>query len=426
MSPPSTPRGSVFSPRQRAPVPWSFRTISAERSDKRQKLAPVETNCRPMSPGASLRRSLSTRSPSPSSLAARRLRRNAPTSLPIRSPGLTHILEPLGPSTGLTPVVKNMSFGTCTLPRAAASPCLSVSTPAPPAPSTPTLASAVLTPPAEEPLQPLQAPIFRLKKPARPSMLSLGGRKPAPVAAVAPVQPPQQEQQQQPMLFRLQKPARPSKLAMGGRKLDIESAAPQAAVRPEAQPSQFRLLKPAPAKAAKGSKVPAKLDLGPTGLISPPETSRGGGRPPPLSLAGALALPELSPSSPCMPLTPGAGRGPINSAFGASLFGEASPSLYDLPTPPPVDGAPSFMVTPPSPAVVAIAEAMDAVEPGSPPPGGERCSPAATSASASLAPCTPPWPKTGASLRKTIFDHIGKPLLSPFDLRGYMAISMNS
>ncbi|KAJ2765604.1 hypothetical protein IWQ56_004030 [Coemansia nantahalensis] len=382
-----------------------------------------------MSPGSSLRRSLSTRSPSPSSLAARRLRRNASASLPLRSPGLTHILEPLGPSTGLTPVVKNMSFGTSTLPRKATPPSLSVSTPAPPTVQAPPPATAALSPPAEEP-QPLQKPVFRLQKPAPPSKLSLGGRKPAPPTEAVAVQPPRQQEeeqkQQQPMLFRLQKPARPSKLAMGGRKQDVEPATPEDTVQAGPQAPQFRLLKPAPAKAPKGAKVPAKLNIGPTGLISPPETSRGG-RPAPLSLALALSQPELSPSSPCMPLTPGASRGPVDGGLGASMFGEASPSFYDQPTPPPVDGAPSFMVTPPSPAVVAVAAVTGAVEPASPPPGGEQQrSAAAMPASASLAPCTPPWPKTGASLRKTIFDHIGKPQLSPFDLRGYMATSMIS
>ncbi|KAJ1732795.1 hypothetical protein LPJ61_001885 [Coemansia biformis] len=234
------------------------------------------------------------------------------------------------------------------------------------------------------------------------------------------------------MLFRLQKPVRQSKLTMGGRKREPEPTTPEEVqtqpehkAQPEPQAAQFRLLKPAPAKAAKGGKAPAKLNLCPTGLISPPESSRGG-RPPPLSLAGALTQSGLSPSSPCMPLTPGAGRGPVGGAIDGALFGEASPSLYAQPTPPPIAGAPIFMFTPPSPPVVAIAAAADAAEPNSPPPGGAQNTLTAVSASASLAPCTPPWPKTGASLRRTIFDHIGKPQLSPMDLRGYMAISMNS
>ncbi|KAJ1830512.1 hypothetical protein LPJ70_006906, partial [Coemansia sp. RSA 2708] len=192
---------------------------------------------------------------------------------------------------------------------------------------------------------------------------------------------------------------------------------------------------PAPSKAAKAdksskaSKVP-KLNIGaPTGLISPPSTSTpraARGRPAPLSLAAsplASAGIELSPSSPCMPQTPGAGPAALN-LIGDAMFGEASPSLYAQPTPPPIKGAPTFMITPPSPATVAVGGTnADAAEPGSPPPGGLK---APAPGSATLSPCTPPWPKSGASLRKTIFDHIGQSQLSPMDLRGYVAVSMNS
>ncbi|KAJ2803996.1 hypothetical protein H4R20_002670, partial [Coemansia guatemalensis] len=183
-------------------------------------------------------------------------------------------------------------------------------------------------------------------------------------------------------------------------------------------------------KLANGGKL--KLNVGSTGLISPPSTTStpkaGRGRPPALSLGAALASSDagMSPLSPAMPHTPGArGAPPPIDPMSCSLFGEASPSFYERPTPPPVEGAPVFMFTPPSPAVVAVAGATggDAAEPGSPPPGDLQ---APALGSSTLSPCTPPWPKSGASLRKTIFDHIGQSQLSPMDLRGYMAISMNS
>ncbi|KAJ2780253.1 hypothetical protein H4R18_003565 [Coemansia javaensis] len=402
MSPPATPRGPIFSPRQPAPHAWSFRTISLERGDKRQRLEPVEPACRPMSPGPSIRRSMSTRTPPPSSLAARRLRRNGPAALALRSPGLAHALDPLATqSTGLSPVVRGMSLGA----------------------------------PEAQPPQP--PPLFRLQKPARPSKLSFGGRQnnaPAPTTQEQQQKQQQQQQQQQqqpksqpaPPVFRLQKPAPPSKLSFGGRRRATEPISPPEDAGPRLAPSpaQFRLLKPTPTKAAreKPSRVP-RLNIEPTGLISPPdEPAARDRRPPPLSLAGALADPGMSPSSPCMPLTPGASRNPT-IGLDQALFGEASPSLYDRPTPPPIAGAPVFVFTPPSPPVVApLPGAAAAADSGSPPPGAAA---AAATPAASLAPCTPPWPKTGASLRRTIFDHIGKPQLSPMDLRGYMAISMS-
>ncbi|KAJ1997101.1 hypothetical protein H4R26_005955 [Coemansia thaxteri] len=190
---------------------------------------------------------------------------------------------------------------------------------------------------------------------------------------------------------------------------------------------KFRLQKTAPAKAAatlKGAAKLPQLSVGPppiTGLVSPPSaTPKRNHRPPPMNFGGnktleAAGLDLLPPPSPSMPLTPGMGGfGMANASIGCMLFGEASPSaLLSQPTPPTASWAPKFFVTPPSPAIVAV-------------PALQQATVAGLSASSSLSPCTPPWPKSGASLRKTIFDHIGKSQLSPMDMRGYMAMSMNS
>ncbi|KAJ2878163.1 hypothetical protein IWW38_006391, partial [Coemansia aciculifera] len=199
---------------------------------------------------------------------------------------------------------------------------------------------------------------------------------------------------------------------------------------------KFRLQKPAPAKAAatlKGAAKLPQLSVAPppvVGLVSPPSSTpnkRGFHRPPPLSFGGgggkslmaaAAGLDLLPPPSPSMPHTPGVGGfGSVNLSIGTMMFGEASPShLLSQPTPPTVDWAPKFFVTPPSPAIVAVV------------PISQQASASAlgSAMSSNLSPCTPPWPKSGASLRKTIFDHVGKSQLSPMDMRGYMAMSMNS
>ncbi|KAJ2648360.1 hypothetical protein IWW40_003998 [Coemansia sp. RSA 1250] len=330
MSPPSTPRGPIFSPRQEHnTMAWCYRTFSLASPTKRIKLEPVDPN-RP----APLRKPSTNLTQPPANgnknallrsatLASRRLRRNAPAKLPLeKSAAETPLLigSPSAPSTGLSPIVKGLSLGMD-------------------------------------------------KRQNTPTPLSTqqhaGDSKPEP---------------QQPMRFRLQKPA-PTKSV---------------------------------SKKEKASKVP-KLKLGAaTGLVSPPSetvpgtASRGRSRPPALSLAAAPLASAGIDVSQGMPQTPGTAAGTFNLA-GDAMFGEASPSLYAQPTPPPIEGAPVFEITPPSPATVLVPE-NNAVE----------------QASSSLAPCTPPWPKSGSSLRKTLFDHIGQNQLSPMDMRGYMAISMNS
>ncbi|KAJ2910491.1 hypothetical protein GGI21_000826, partial [Coemansia aciculifera] len=134
---------------------------------------------------------------------------------------------------------------------------------------------------------------------------------------------------------------------------------------------KFRLQKPAPAKAAatlKGAAKLPQLSVAPppvVGLVSPPSSTpnkRGFHRPPPLSFGGgggkslmaaAAGLDLLPPPSPSMPHTPGVGGfGSVNLSIGTMMFGEASPShLLSQPTPPTVDWAPKFFVTPPSPAI---------------------------------------------------------------------------
>ncbi|KAJ2449141.1 hypothetical protein EV183_005060 [Coemansia sp. RSA 2336] len=332
MSPPSTPRGPIFSPRQEHdPMAWCYRTFSLASPTKRLKLEPVEPNrpaplrkpsINPIQPANSNKNTL-LRS---ATLASRRLRRNAPAKLPLeKSAAETPLLggSPGASSTGLSPIVKGLSLGID-------------------------------------------------KRQNTPTPLST-----QQYAAESKPAPPQQ----QPMRFRLQKPAPTTSVA----------------------------------KKEKASKVP-KLKLGAaTGLVSPPSetvpgtASRGRSRPPALSLAAASPLASAGIDvSQGMPQTPGTATGTFNLVDNA-MFGEASPSLYAQPTPPPIEGAPVFEITPPSPATVLVPENNAAEQPSS-----------------SLAPCTPPWPKSGASLRKTLFDHIGQNQLSPMDMRGYMAISMNS
>ncbi|KAJ2662080.1 hypothetical protein IW148_003128 [Coemansia sp. RSA 1199] len=435
MSPPSTPRGSIFSPRQDSQMPWPFRTISLASPGKRIKLDSMLASCNsprrlatPMSPGPGSR-SVLLRS---ATLASRRMKRNPPTALPLDLAKLAPAVGSPGSSTGLSPVVKDLSIGISS----------------PQMMDTKEDAPAVLveeTKPAPQPMQ------FRLQKVA-PKVEVEAAPQPAPFR-LQKTAPKEAEAAAQPMPFRLQKPA-PAKKSKP-MPFRLQKPAPVKESKPapfrlqkpveveETQPAQpqmrFRLQKPTPTKsekaekAAKANKV-SKLNIAPTGLISPPSVStpsvstpritRGRGRPPALSLAAAplaSAGIEMSPSSPFMPQTPGAGPAPLN-LIGDAMFGEASPSLYAQPTPPPVKGAPTFMFTPPSPAIVIVKSLNgDVAESES---SGSLQAPAA--APATLSPCTPPWPKSGSSLRKTIFDHIGQSQLSPMDLRGYMAISMNS
>ncbi|KAJ2805723.1 hypothetical protein H4S07_003955 [Coemansia furcata] len=303
MSPPVTPRGSIFSPQQAA-APWSMYTLSVESPEKRQKLNPVPSTFGGVRPTAGVAKSFISRS---NSLASRRLKR-APAVSPLQ---LSRLESESGlQSTGLSPIVKGLTLGKPIL-----------STPVPPSSAGPAM--------------------------------------------------------------------------------------------------KFRLQKPAPAKAAatlKGAMLPQLSVASPvTGLVSPPSSTpnkRAFNRPAPLSFGGKSPLGGLDllpPPSPSMPHTPG-GFAPMNLAV-PMMMGEVSPSiLLSQLTPPTASWAPKFFVTPPSPATVAPIPQADA-----------PCVP-----SVGLAPCTPPWPKTGASLRKTIFDHVGKSQLSPMDMRGYMAMSMNS
>ncbi|KAJ1799130.1 hypothetical protein LPJ75_006718 [Coemansia sp. RSA 2598] len=347
MSPPATPGGSIFSPRQNA-QPWSIRALTLDYSDKRLKLdkTPAALN-RPMSP-CGPNNNVFVRT---STLAARRMKRALPSSVtPLQLPK-AEASEEKQPmlSTGLSPIISGLS-----------------------------IASRRSTP--------------------KPAGLQIQSRK-------------------KPML-------------------EIASAASTIASKPETPKPEmtFRLQKPVPKAGvrSKAATVP-RLNIGvPTGLISPPSATPipKKRRPPPLSF-GALASPAIcgsdgmstAPLSPSVPNTPSTGGftglSQLNVAS-SLMFGEASPSFYNQPTPPPVSGAPTFFVTPPSPAVVA------------PPAGSEGSKAAGESgalgfgAASSLSPCTPPWPKSGSSLRKTIFDHIGKSQLSPMDMRGYMAIAMSS
>ncbi|KAJ1744739.1 hypothetical protein LPJ58_006538, partial [Coemansia sp. RSA 1591] len=114
MSPPSTPRGSIFSPRQDSQMPWPFRTISLASPGKRIKLDSMLASCNsprrlatPMSPGPGSR-SVLLRS---ATLASRRMKRNLSTVLPLNLAKLAPAVGSLGSSTGLSPVVKDLSIG---------------------------------------------------------------------------------------------------------------------------------------------------------------------------------------------------------------------------------------------------------------------------------------------------------------------------
>ncbi|KAI9504488.1 hypothetical protein GGI25_005458 [Coemansia spiralis] len=362
LSPPSTPRAPIFSPTQRVYAPWSVYALSVQSPGKRVKLESPS----PMATFASSEKPSGLQPLRSSTLASRRTKK-APLS-PLFVPrakvlGDSAVASSPMASTGLSPIVMGLSLGGGGFG----------STPKQPQPGE----SNTKKEPAKNTFP------LRHKSAKKPNLkLSpLGNSReetPQPIAAVAPVNPP-------PMAFRLQKPA------------------------PAKKPAQRK---------GQGPKL-SKLSVAPTGLISPPSTStplrKHMGRPPPLSLgyaANTLACADTSLSSPSMPQTPGGSGSAFSGAFSDTAFGEASPSLFERKTPSPADWAPTFFVTPPTPV------AGDAV--------AEGCAAEQSSAAASLSPCTPPWPKSGSSLRKTIFDHIGKSSLSPMDLRGYMAISMSN
>ncbi|KAJ2740259.1 hypothetical protein GGI19_007163, partial [Coemansia pectinata] len=154
MSPPVTPRGPIFSPKQSA-APWSMYTLSVESPEKRQRLNPVPTAFGGPRPATSVAKSFISRS---NSLASRRLKR-APAVSPLQ---LSRLESETGmQSTGLSPIVKGLSLNKPIL-----------STPVPPS----TLAD-------------VQAPAmkFRLQKPApAKAAATLKGAAKLPQLSVAP------------------------------------------------------------------------------------------------------------------------------------------------------------------------------------------------------------------------------------------------
>ncbi|KAJ2724724.1 hypothetical protein GGI07_001777 [Coemansia sp. Benny D115] len=324
MSPPSTPRGSVFSPRPS--TAWTMRALTIDIPEKRFKLdAPPSLGKVSMSP-CGPNKSVFVRT---STLAARRQKRTLPGIAPLQ---LAQSNGVQGLSTGLSPIVKGLSLASC---------CST----------------------------------------------------PRPATNATPVASP----------FRLQKTA-PTKKSRA-------PCVPKLSLGPEAAASDSSAL-------SLDSQAPATATI--TGMGAKRQR-----RPPMLSVrtgSDSTLLETAAPLSPSVPQTPGIsamGFGITSSPNAAAasltghlLFGEASPSFYAQRTPPTASWAPTLFVTPPSPeAVVASSKSVA---------GGS------VSGASALAPCTPPWPKTGASMQKTIFDHIGKSQLSPMDMRGYLAIAMGS
>ncbi|KAJ2339974.1 hypothetical protein GGF43_006515, partial [Coemansia sp. RSA 2618] len=272
---------------------WSFRTISLASPGKRIKLdtmlslnSPSTNSSRrlaamPMSPGLGSNKSTLLRS---ATLASRRMKRGPPSALPLNIAKMAPAVMPPSQSTGLSPIVKDLSLGISSQHTEA-----KLETPALPVEE---------TKPAPQPMQ------FRLQKPAPKKEI-----KPAPKMDIKPVPQPQTFRLQKPAptkeskapIFRLQKPA-PTKESKAA-PFRLQKPAPVEESKPAPAQMRFRLQKPTPAKADKGSKVP-KLNIAPTGLISPPSVStpsvgRGRGRPPALSLAAAplaSAGIEMSPS----------------------------------------------------------------------------------------------------------------------------------
>ncbi|KAI8321656.1 hypothetical protein GQ54DRAFT_175416 [Martensiomyces pterosporus] len=140
--------------------------------------------------------------------------------------------------------------------------------------------------------------------------------------------------------------------------------------------------------------------------------------PPPLRISSSSTAPSLVLPSISLAQSPRIKRA-ASPGFAQTGFGEASPSLYNMPTPSPVSWAPAFFVIPPTPT--ADCAGLDAKAAGD---AGHSSSSGDARWAQKSEPCTPPWPRAGASLKSTIFDHIGQTHLSPMDLRGYMAASM--
>ncbi|KAJ2557478.1 hypothetical protein EV175_001326 [Coemansia sp. RSA 1933] len=379
LSPPSTPRGAIFSPRQQGCGRWTGYALSLQSPGKRVKLEHHQTL--PIKPTSTSRLQF----PQASTLASRRMKKAPPMALAVaKEPEVGAQVV----STGLSPIVKGLTLGRAAGP-----------------------GSAMMR-------SPLRIDSFGSRAKGNDdddSTAAAGKGNPFPL--------------------RKTKKAKPSSMQLF-KEAKTEAALPAAAPSADTTtsvtqppPMTFRLQKTAPAKkkTGLGGNKMAKLGVAPTGLISPPTTTTplntqpmmrlgGGGRPPALALgiaANTAMMTEMSPLSPSMPQTPGTG-GVSGILSDCSAYGEASPSFLARRTPSPVGWAPTFFVTPPTPPVPGTK--IQAVGSGAD----------TTNASASLAPVTPPWPKSGSSLRKTIFDHIGQPKLSPMDLRGYMAISMNS
>ncbi|KAJ1664755.1 hypothetical protein IW140_002970 [Coemansia sp. RSA 1813] len=406
LSPPSTPRGPIFSPRQKGCNRWSVYALSLQSPGKRVKLDQPMAIKPTTTLGAANAKKLQF--PQASTLASRRMKKAPPTPLMVAKakaktqpdsagPATASVSSPMG-STGLSPIVKGLSLGRNGFGGSMVGSPLKINS-----------LSNLNSKAKDDDKRPVSTsnnpfPLRKTKKP-KPSGLQLT-KQDTPAAA----------------------PMAPTALASPPTDNNTNSV-----TQPLPPPMTFRLQKTAPAKKQKkpvlGGKM-SKLSVAPTGLISPPTTSTplrkqpaGFSRPPALALGNAantamVGLPSagltLSPMSPSMPQTPG-GSGFSGILSDCSAYGEVSPSFLAQRTPSPAAWAPTFFITPPTPQV-----------PGTKIETSAAVGSADQSGSASLAPCTPPWPKSGSSLRKTIFDHIGQPQLSPMDLRGYMAISMNS
>ncbi|KAJ2660231.1 hypothetical protein IWW48_003063 [Coemansia sp. RSA 1200] len=496
LSPPSTPRGPIFSPRQKGCGRWAVYALSLQSPGKRVKLdqqltfasvfgattTSTNNNSRlhqflPQAPAASASASASLSS---STLASRRMKK-APLAplmvskskvLESSGPMTAGLASPMG-STGLSPIVKGLTLGRNGFGGMVGSPLKissignsmgnkisstinSTISNSNTNNSTMNSSTRIGIKTKTNDKKPVSTssnpfPLRKVRKPVPSSLLHLEIDKEETPAVAAPTflaSPPPAASA-----------APPAALAALASPPTENDDVNNKTCSTQPPPMTFRLQKSAPAKkqkskptlGGKGGGRLAKLSVAPTGLISPPtvstpvrrmppmqlKQSNGGlSRPPPLALgnaansamaAAAAASPlvlgndsSMSPLSPSMPQTPGASNSGSGMQFSGilgdcSAFGEVSPSFHAQRTPSPAAWAPTFLITPPSPPLPGTR--IDSTS-------GQASDSA--SASASLAPCTPPWPKSGSSLRKTIFDHIGQPQLSPMDLRGYMAISMNS
>ncbi|KAJ1732519.1 hypothetical protein LPJ72_003376 [Coemansia sp. Benny D160-2] len=506
LSPPSTPRGPIFSPRQKGCGRWAVYALSLQSPGKRVKLDQqltfasvfgATTNSthnssrlqqflpqKPLSPSSSVSLSSST-------LASRRMKKAPLTPLMVSK---SKVLESSGPmtaglaspmgSTGLSPIVKGLTLGrngfggmvgsplkissignnmgskiSSTMNSTVSSTSTSTNNTMMNSSSTRTGIKTKINEKKPVSTSSNPFPLRKVRKPVPSSLLHLEIDKHEAPAVAAPAAAPTFLASPPPAASA----APPAALAALASPPTEDDNVNSKTCSTQPPPMTFRLQKAAPAKkqkskpalGGKGGGRLAKLSVAaPTGLISPPtvstpvrrmppmpmqlKQSNGGlSRPPPLALgnaansamAAAAASPlalgsdsSMSPLSPSMPQTPGASNSGSGMQFAGilgdcSAFGEVSPSFHAQRTPSPAAWAPTFLITPPSPPLPGTR--IDSTS-------GQASDAASASASASLAPCTPPWPKSGSSLRKTIFDHIGQPQLSPMDLRGYMAISMNS